>query len=250
MCKQSRLSFDYTPACLIRSSTLLACMLASLWMMPYPAQAAGVFIDAPPFQAEPTQPSPTPLPEQPQVTSPLGGQALQGNVPILGTTLVDGFISYEITFAYANNPTGTWFLIQFSTLPVVDASLAYWDTTLITDGDYTLRLIVTQSDGNQITLFIQNLRVRNYTPIETDTPTPLAAPSLTPLPGQAAETPIPSVTPTASATLIAPTPTPLPTNPAIVTSADYLSNLTSGALVALVAFIMIGLYLGIQRLRR
>jgi hypothetical protein len=175
---------------------------------------------------------------------------LQGNVPILGTTLVAGFVSYEITFAYANNPTGTWFLIQSSTLPAAAAPLAYWDTTLITDGNYTLRLIVAQADGNQITVFIQGLRVRNYTPIETDTPTPLAAPSLTPQPGQAADTPIPSATLPATATSIPPTPIPLPTNPAIITRVDYLSNLARGALVALVVFSLIGFYLGVQKFRR
>ena len=181
---------------------------------------------------------------------PTSGQALQGSIAISGSSMVENFSSAELLFAYEVDPSDTWFLIQSYNRPISSGTLALWDTTTITDGTYRLRLAVWLTDGSMIEQTISSLRVRNYTPIETDTPTPLASPSLTPLPGQAAETPIPSVTPTAPATLIAPTSTPLPTNPAIVTSADYLSNLTRGALIALVAFIMIGLYLGIQRLRR
>ncbi len=68
----------------------------------------------------------------------------------------------------------------------------------------------------QITLIVPGLRVRNYTPIETDTPTPLP-PSATSGPGTAAAAqPYPEHDPHPSATPLPPTPTPLPTNPAII----------------------------------
>jgi PTH1 family peptidyl-tRNA hydrolase len=162
------------------------------------------------------------------LSAPLPGQVLQGKVPITGNTAIEGFQSIELTFAYANNPTGTWFLILYSSLPVADGLLAQWDTTTITDGDYTLRLVVRLADGSQQTLTLPGLRVRNYTPIETDTPPP-PVPSATPAPGQAPIQP-PTATLPATATALPPTPTALPTNPAEVSTLALARTLGIGAL--------------------
>ncbi len=167
------------------------------------------------------------------ITSPQPGEALQGVVNIGGNTAVEGFQSAEISFAYSNNPTDTWFLIQSSAAPVAAGGvLAAWDTTTLTDGSYTLRLRVTLQDGSQLTADVPGLRVRNYTPVETSTP------SATPLPatpgGQATRSPV--------ATVQAATPTPLPPNPVEITSEEIVGSLAKGILAVLGMFLAGGLY--------
>ena len=192
-------------------------------------------------------PTVTATPQLPVViTYPLPGQALQGDILITGTTPAEGFSAYEIYFGYTQNPTGTWFLLHHAIQPVENSVLTHWDTSTITDGDYTLRLVLYLLDGTQTTLTIPGLRVRNYSPIETDTPTP-PRPTDTPAPG----TPLPpSATPTntpiPSATPVPPTPTPLPTNPAIISQADVLTTIGTGAGIGTGILLLFGAFLGIR----
>lgn len=152
---------------------------------------------------------------------PRPGQVLQGLVPIQGSTDIPGFQSAELLFAYIDDPTDTWFLIQTLEEPVAHGLLAEWDTSLITDGDYQLRLIVILENGTRVMAQVKPLRVRNYTPIETDTPAPT-------------ESDYPLTAFTASPTMGYPTLTPLPTNPAILTMDEMRISVTTGAAVALV----------------
>jgi hypothetical protein len=167
-------------------------------------------------------------------------------VSISGNNAIDGFQSSELFFGYANNPTDTWFLITRNDQPVKDGELAQWDTTTITDGNYTLRLIVSFSDGTQSVATVPNVRVRNYSPIETDTPTPIT-PTATQVPG---DMPISTITPTATITPKPPTPTPLPTNPAELSSANIIAGVGKGALATMGLFILLGLYITIRRAMR
>ena len=179
------------------------------------------------------------------IQSPVPGQALQGSVTISGNSAVEGFQSSEVSFAYAHDPTDTWFLIQYSTLPVQDGMLASWDTTTITDGNYSIRLVVLLTDGSQVKQRVNGLRVRNYSPIETDTPTPIA-PSLTPAPGTPTSYAPPTATPSPSLTPPRPTPTPLPTNPAEISTTEAIMTLGKGAMITLGLFVFLGGYLGIR----
>ena len=45
----------------------------------------------------------------PVITSPAAGDAIQGVVSVLGMSSITNFASAELAFAYASNPTGTWF---------------------------------------------------------------------------------------------------------------------------------------------
>jgi hypothetical protein len=107
-----------------------------------------------------------------QIISPKDGQALQGSVPIVVDTTTLNFQTVELAFAYADDPTDTWFWIYQGIQPVTGTMLVLWDTSTLTDGDYKLRMQVTFSDGSLQTAIIQDLRVRNYTPVETSTPPP------------------------------------------------------------------------------
>ena len=182
---------------------------------------------------------------QPEISilSPQPGQAIRGSVPILVDTTTQGFISAELTFAYENDRTETWFLITQSSESTLDGVMTEWDTTTLTDGMYTLRLVVNLDHGDQFTSFVSSLRVRNYSPIETDTPTP--SPTSAPM-----ATPSPTITPSPTPTQILPTPTPLPENPLQVTQQDIWLNLLRGAAGGFAVIILAGLYISVRKLFR
>jgi hypothetical protein len=173
-----------------------------------------------------------------QIQAPVPGEALQGQILIVGTTSVDGFQSAELAFAYAENPTDTWFQIGQSDEPIVDGTLSEWDTTTLTDGNYTLRLIVNVQGDVALVVTIPDLRVRNYSPIETSTPAPTG-------------TPTPMQTPARSPTPVPPTGTPLPENAATLTDQSVGESLLRGALIGLALLATFGLYTRLRRgLRR
>ena len=137
----------------------------------------------PDFDAVGQESDPTDEPPQVAIYSPGMGQVLQGTISITGHTSVAGFMYTELSFGYFNDQTDTWFLIYESDEPISDGELTQWDTSTITDGEYNLRLVVVLEDGSQLTSDVSNLRVRNYTPIETNTPEPTVthAPGDTPI---------------------------------------------------------------------
>src|SRR5215210_432767 len=67
------------------------------------------------------------------ITFPLPGDALRGEVTITGTTADPNFLSAQLDFSYASNPTGTWFSLQTFSQPVTDSALALWNTVAISD---------------------------------------------------------------------------------------------------------------------
>jgi hypothetical protein len=170
----------------------------------------------------------------PVIDSPRPGDVLQGAIGVTGSSDMVGFVSAEISFTYAEDPTGTWFLIGNSTQAVSNNLLVNWDTTVITDGNYVMRLRVNLADGTSREFLVQELRVRNYTPVET--PTPLSiAPKATPLP-----TLISTRTPFA-------TPTELARNPATLAPMDVSASIIYGGMAAILTFVMIGIYLWLRR---
>ncbi len=65
----------------------------------------------------------------PVIDAPIAGQILGGQVSITGTTDIPNFASAELDFAYASDPTGSWFLIQTFSQPVANSAITTWDTT-------------------------------------------------------------------------------------------------------------------------
>ena len=168
------------------------------------------------------------------IKTPQAGEALQGIVTINGSVNMAGFLFSEVAFAYAGDTTGTWFLIAALNNQVTEGTLATWDTTTITDGNYILRLRVYLDDGSFHDVTVRNLRVRNYTPVETPTPAPTSIrPTL-----------VPTITLTPTPF---PTPTLLPTNPAILTPANVSMSVGYGGLAAIILLIVLGSYLWLRR---
>lgn len=176
--------------------------------------------------------------QEPQIISPTPGQALQGNVPIVVNTTLQNFQSLELTFTYSGESTASWFLIVQGIQPVINDTLVQWDTSTITDGDYDLRLEVTLIDGRKQTAIVKGIRVRNYSPVETETPTP-APPTATAAP---ADTPLPTITPSGAPSASPPTATPIPSNPAALDEREIWISVGKGALAIAGLFALGGLY--------
>ena len=178
------------------------------------------------------------------ITSPAAGDVLRGEVTITGTTDSVNFLSAQLDFSYASNPAGNWFTLQTFSQPVINSSLAVWDTTAISDGEYILRLRVTLTDGSfqEVTVPV---KVQNDVPFSTPTPIPTSAQETVievhiPTPFLLAASPTPTEIPR-------PTPTALPPNPAALEQNEIFASLQRGALVIIGLFIFAG---AIIRLRR
>ena len=167
-------------------------------------------------------------PETPVILSPRTGEAIQGGISITGTVETPGFVSYEVAYAYQGNEAN-WFLIQESQQVVKEGTLAVWDTSAITDGNYALRVRVFLQDGSMSESTVTGLRVRNYTTIETNTPEPTEVIST--------QSFIPTVTHTPM-----PTPTNLPPNPIKLTERDLFQSMKWGGAAAGLFLMALGLY--------
>lgn len=175
---------------------------------------------------------------RPEITSPEPDEVLQGVVLITGTADMIGLQSYEVLFSYAKDATDTWFLIEQGTKPVKNESLALWDTTTITDGEYRLMLRVHLDDSAPIEAVVPGLRVRNYSPIETATPAP------TSIAGGFSDSG------DENGPEFGPTPTDLPSNPAVVTTTSLVNSILKGMAYALVGLIVIGGFFAVRMMTR
>jgi len=177
------------------------------------------------------------------ITYPAEGDILAGEVTITGTTDVIGFVSSQVDFAYASDSTGTWFPVGTSTQPEIDSPLAAWDTTLITDGNYILRLRVNLEDGASEDVTVQ-IKVQNDAPILTPTPVVTPTPNQLdvqfPTPFLVASSPTPTLTPRS-------TPTSLPTNALSLNQIAIYTSLGRGALVIIGLFLFAALILRFRR---
>ncbi|MBI5354459.1 MAG: hypothetical protein HZB50_17600 [Chloroflexi bacterium] len=182
----------------------------------------------------------------PSITSPRSGQILRGKVEIIGNLDVPNFSSAQLEFKYdlpaegASDSAETWFSIQTFSQPIKDAPLTVWDTTLLTDGDYTLRLRVFLQDGSFQDVLVSNIKIGNDISLPTDTPTATLIPTAT--------IPPPTATRLPDAVINAfPSPTPLTVNPASVTTTSIYSTFTQGGLIVLVLFVLSSLILRLRK---
>ena len=182
------------------------------------------------------------------IASPQPGETLRGRVDIVGNMNVPNFASAELAFSYASNPADSWFTIQTFPQPVTNPTLATWDTTTLTDGDYILHLRVFLQDGSSQDVVVSDLKIRNDAPLATITPTATESSDSIPL------NPIPISSPAGTATVqpatalpTFPSPTSLPANPASVTSTSIYSNFARGGLITLVLFVFFFLILRLRK---
>ena len=159
--------------------------------------------------------APLPLPPAQalgQISSPRDRATVRGQVPVEGSATHPQFQKYELHFGPEPNPNEQWTPVSGSpfTVPVVQGRLALWDTSIVPDGLYSLRLRLVRMDGNYDEYFVRGIQVANSRPTETPTP------DTSPTPARPTETPTPTPTvligvPTMSSPTPKPSTTPLPT---------------------------------------
>ena len=137
------------------------------------------------------------LAQTPGISSPGPGAAIVGDVPIIGTAVIDSFQKYELH--YKQEPSGDDAYIYFTggTTPIVGGQLGVWSAGGLPPGNYSLRLRVVKQDGNYAEYFSPNVSVNQSapsptpteTPSETATPTETFTPAAQPTPviGQVAQ---------------------------------------------------------------
>ncbi len=126
-----------------------------------------------------------------EITQPSPGSPVEGIVTIRGSANHPSFASYDLSFAYAQDTTGTWFPIGSpATVPVVDGALGLWDTTPISPGRYILRLRVFLSTGAVLESQVRDLPVGLPVPVASAGPasptSQLAIATSTPIPAREA----------------------------------------------------------------
>lgn len=176
------------------------------------------------------------------IQNPREGQPLQGVEIIEGRVRGDGFQAGTLHFAYSGVDTPTWFYLA-DLEPAEDGGSNHpffveWDTSQITDGNYDLRLKAIFKDEVTLSERVRDLRIRNYTVIETSTPAPdITRDPVETLAPVLAETPVPADAST------------LPENPAVIELEDFQRSLGFGLAAAAGLFLVGGIYFAAKRLR-
>ena len=181
------------------------------------------------------------------ITSPKPGSTVRGTVPIEGSASHPDFWKYEVHYGRGANPS-QWVLIgDVHQNKVTNGRLEMWNTGLVPDGQYTLRLRVVRKDGNYEDFYARDIRVANTTP--TETPTPEATIEAPPTP---TSTPLPATptvvieqpkreTPTVIATVTRPAVVPSATPPNLpsISGGALIGAAWSGAKIVLIAFAVV-----------
>ena len=93
------------------------------------------------------------------ITSPKSGDDVKAVIDLMGTANIPnfGFYKYEIA------PVGTqnWATISADREPKTDESLGKWNTLSLSNGDYFLRLVITDNVGNALEPCVIAVRVLN-----------------------------------------------------------------------------------------
>lgn len=80
-----------------------------------------------------------------QITSPAASATVQGRVIVTGRAMSDDFLSYAIEWGNGLEPT-QWVRVYASGRGVLGGSLGVWDTSVVPDGPYTLRVVLEDSE--------------------------------------------------------------------------------------------------------
>ncbi len=210
--------------------------------------------------AVPVQAGPLGQETQVQITSPEIGSRVRGRVPIMGSASVPNFQFYKVELGVGPNPAQWAVIGQLHYERVINGQLEVWDTTVVPDGVYTLRVQGVKMDGNWQEFFVRGIVVANSEPAPTDTPEVSPTPRVTdtPVVKEAVETSTPR--PTATLQIIAPTaalsmPTPTPTlsrpetrRTLPIDPESWLESFTFGAVAMGTVFLVLGIVFGLRRL--
>jgi hypothetical protein len=192
-----------------------------------------------------------------EITNPLQGDTVRGIVQILGTAFAPEFNHYTLEFGFDPNVDDQWFPVQPPVAQQVQAGpLGVWDTTVVADGIYQLRLRAIRNDGRSDEFVVTSITVANAVP----TLLPTIAPTLTITPTSSVPTPGPSPTPLIQQPPTrAPRPTPTPGGPTLtptpnpnvaLTRYDMRVSACRGAGITVFFFALLTIYIVVRRYAR
>ncbi len=97
------------------------------------------------------------IPGQIMLTFPKPASEVSGQITLEGTADIPNFGFYKYEVAPLNSDL--WSTIQAGRTVVNDGALGLWDTTTLTPGDYMLRLVVTDNQGQALPSCVVPVRV-------------------------------------------------------------------------------------------
>ena len=99
------------------------------------------------------------IPDQIMITEPEPGTDVTGTVKITGTANVPnfGFFKYE----FAPRGSQNWATISAKRVPVTNGEIGDWNTSSLTNGDYFLRLVITDNVGVALEPCVIAVRIAN-----------------------------------------------------------------------------------------
>ncbi|MBN1679367.1 MAG: hypothetical protein JW966_03695, partial [Anaerolineae bacterium] len=143
----------------------------------------------------PLVPSATPYPYDIRITYPVDGSTIAGYVTVIGSASHPRFVQYALEWGPEPNPGNLWY--PFLSPPqrtniVQNGALGSWDTKIVRDGIYRVRLHVWLNDGTDTDYVIGSIRVSNSQPTAvptfTHTPRPNQPPTIDPIASQKVQT--------------------------------------------------------------
>lgn len=112
------------------------------------------------------------------IYEPEAGAVISGIVIVSGTADDPNFLRYELAFRRSFLSGSDWIVFAQGDQPVIDETLAIWDTTVggvnspvFPDGNYQLRLRVVRTDYNYDEFFVRDLIIANLSQTPTATAT-------------------------------------------------------------------------------
>lgn len=127
---------------------LLATTTATL-----PVTVSGT-LEAEEMVVDPTPPTVEPaggegcIPGQVMLSSPQDGSEVSEVITLTGTAQIQNFGFYKYEVKRPGDPI--WLTIQAGRETVVESELGQWDTRTLSTGEYLLRLVVTDNQGNSL----------------------------------------------------------------------------------------------------
>jgi len=201
---------------------------------------------------------------QVQITSPEINQEIRGNVPIIGSASNPDFQYYKVEYGVGPNPSDWALIDRMIETPVINGQLVVWNTTILPDGVYSLRLRAVKQDGNYDEFLLRGVIISNTrptaTPTETPTETPEVPSEVTPLPTstpgpdtESESTPPPVQVITPAGPIMAPSPTPALERPSVgedlpFDTQSWGDSFVFGALAMGAVFVVVGIVFGVRRL--
>lgn len=104
------------------------------------------------------------VPGQIEITSPSNDETIHDIAEIIGSVNLPNFAFYKFEMTIANE--SSWLTIQAGEIITTSGRLGYWDTSRLPPGEYDLRLIVVDTEGNPSDPCVIRVRVDPPTEVE------------------------------------------------------------------------------------